>query len=194
MAIKVIMLILPGVAAYALLSALVVILFRQIGRTWLKSTLITLYFCTTVFACVLLVACFFAFLAGGRAEDLRQSSVETSENVEILTLLRKSNASDIDPEQFYTVTHNLENEIDALLPIANHYLLNRGALCWKLSEWWGGLGRMEQVFERDLPSVVQYRENHPPVSDHGPYDSVMKTYRKPNTAPGTYFRKSNTTP
>jgi hypothetical protein len=113
--------------------------------------------------------------AGVSAENLRRSSVNTAEDVRILSLLQKSNAEQIDQNHYHWVTHNLENEIDALLPVANDYLSNRKSLGWRLQDLW--FGDMTTVcFPRDLPCVVQYRKTHPPIWDHGTFEVVMRNY------------------
>jgi hypothetical protein len=169
--------ILFGVTVYTLFSALVVLVVKQIKWSWLRASLITLYFTTTVFVFVLTVGVLFAFLAGNRAEYLRQSSVDTAESVRILTLLRKSDAARVDPMLYSWVAHNLENKIDWLLPIADDYLSNRQSPMWKLHNLLRG--DMTGTFERDLPLVVAYRKSHPPVSNHGSYDLLMRRYMNP---------------
>lgn len=167
-----------GIIVYALFSLLLIIFLLKLKRVWLKSSLITLYFCLTIFAFIFYLGMTFVFYAGVSSEDLRRSSVTTKSNVKILMLLHKSNAKEIDPGLYKTVTHNLENEIDCLLPVANEYLTNPEALKWQFKDAW--LGDMRTIcFPRDLPTVVNYRKSNPPVWDHGSYELVMKTYDKP---------------
>lgn len=167
-----------GVVVYALFSLLVIIFLLKLKHIWLKSSMITLYFCLTIFALIFYLGMTFVFYAGIDSENLRRSSVTTKSNVKILTLLHKSNAKEIDPTLYRTVTHNLENEIDWLLPVANDYLANPGALKWHFKDAW--LGDMRTIcFPRDLPTVVRYRKSNPPVWDHGSYELVIKNYNKP---------------
>ncbi len=164
--------------AYALFSILLIIFMRKIRYVWLKSSLITLYFCVTIFTLILYSGMRYSFYAGESCENLRRSSVATAESVRILYLLHKSNAKEIAPGHYGWVAHNLENEIDSLLPVANDYLANKDSIRWRLVQKWG-IGNMEGIcFPRDLPSVVEYRKNNPPVYDHGKYDLVLSKYEK----------------
>jgi hypothetical protein len=167
------------IAVYVLFSILIVILLRQLKSTSLKASLLTLYFCGTIFAYLLVNVGYYAFLCGRVSEDLRRSSVATAEDVRTLLLLQKSNAREANSNLYWWVTHNLENEIDGLLPVANDYLSNSNSLCWRLQDWWFHVDVREVCFERDLPLVVRYRESHPPVWNHGPYDLIMKRYKEP---------------
>jgi hypothetical protein len=167
---------------YILLSVLFLIFFKQIKRHGLRSFLITSYFCISLFSITLLWSTLWALSLGERWEFLRQSSVNTSENVRILTLLHKSNAQNVDLYLYKSVTHNLENEIDVLLPIANDYLKRNKSIEWRLHDWLYN-DMKETIFRRDLPSVVQYRKIHPQVWDHGPYDLVMTTYSEETATP-----------
>ncbi|MBI3985873.1 MAG: hypothetical protein HY343_03060 [Lentisphaerae bacterium] len=174
------------VTFYVVLSALIVMILKPIKRAWLRSSLITLYFCVTVFAFILMQAMDYSYGTGFIMGELRRSSYAPAENVRILELLRSSNAGEVNANQYAWAVHNLEFEIDWMLPLANDYLVNRSSFRWRLSEYiskffWGDEANMAR-FQKNLPSVVEYRETHPAVRKHGSYDYIMKTYTNPNQA------------
>ena len=165
-----------------LLSLLVLIFLKQIRRPRLRIVLMATYFCISLLCLGVIFGFRWGLDLGMQWEFLRQSSVNTSENVRILTLLEKSDARQVDPFSYQGVMHNLENEIDFLLPFANDYLAGKGSLERRLHDLLLG-DLTETTFPRDLPAVVQYRKTHPPVWDHGPYDLVMETYSGGAAAP-----------
>jgi len=107
--------------------------------------------------------------------------VESARYVRALTLLRASNAQQIDSNLYAGVIYDMENQIDWHLAGANEYLSNRSRFVWQLYDKY--YGPAHDLFARDLPSVVKYRDVHSPVWDHGPHDRVMDTYRKVAEAP-----------
>lgn len=151
---------LPGVAIYVLVSALAVIFLRKISAPWIKSSLITAYFCLTLAAWLLWCSMRYAVFVGVRSEWLRQSCIDTAEAVRILTLLGKANAAEADPALHQMVTNRLNQKIDWLLPIADNYLADRGALRWRLQDAWV-LGDVTPLLDRDIPGVLAYRAEHP---------------------------------
>ncbi len=164
--------------AYALFSTLLILFVRKIKIVWLKSSLITLYFCITIFSLILYAGMRYSFYAGESFENLRRASVATAENVRILNLLHKCNAKEIAPDHYGWVTYHLENEIDCLLPYANDYLENKKNVKWKIVRLWG-IGDMEEIcFPRDLPNVIGYRQTNLPVSNHGKYDLLSEKYKE----------------
>ena len=104
--------------------------------------------------------------------------IESTHYVRTLRLLQRSNAQQVDSNMYAVVTHTMENQIDWYLAGANDYLVNSNAFIWKLHDhYYGGV---RDMLDRDLPSVVEYRDTHPAVWNHGPCDFVMKKDRKPN--------------
>ncbi|MBI2437961.1 MAG: hypothetical protein HYV36_04010 [Lentisphaerae bacterium] len=164
------------VTFFVFLSTLIVMILEQIRWTWLRSSLITQYFCLVVFAFILIRAMDYSHGTGWIMEELRRSSVATAENVRILKLLRSSNAVEVNSNQYKWVVHMLEHEIDCLLPVANDYLVNRLSLRWRFPDYLWGDTYMTVCFQRDFPSVVEYRKTHPPVWNHGHYEEVMRKY------------------
>ncbi len=163
---------------YVLVSVAAALLARKLKSPSLKAALLTFYFTLTLSAAAAYSGMWYSFWAGVNSEYLRRSSVGTARNVEILSLLQKSNAQKVAPNQYAWVSKACETEIDWLLPVAEDYLKNRGSFKWRLQDFWY-LGEMDASFERDLPGVVQYRIAHPQVWDgHGPYDELMRRYDK----------------
>jgi len=133
-----------------LLSLLVLIFLKQIRRPRLRIVLMATYFCISLLCLGVIFGFRWGLDLGMQWEFLRQSSVNTSENVRILTLLEKSDARQVDPFSYQGVMHNLENEIDFLLPFANDYLAGKGSLERRLHDLLLG-DLTETTFPRDLP-------------------------------------------
>ena len=162
---------------YVIASVIVVLLARRLKGPGVKATLLTFYFTLTLLAAAAYFGMWYSFWAGVNSEYLRRASVGTSRDVVTLKLLQKSNARQIAPNQTEWVTKALETEIDWLLPVADDYIRNRGSLKWRMQDLWY-LGDAEPGFNRDLPTVVEYRLTHPQILERSFYEEVMRRYDK----------------